>query len=292
VCSPNQIADELAGVPGLDERWQGIEQERAIPKLAQAHAQPDENVNLAAHEFRVAQGKFDRFGQQEPLRGRGALFQPLEHLLEQHPFVGGMLIHEDQTAVRFEQHVESSHDADQTERHLEQWRKMPSRCCGRRLGLRGRDRNRDRGQWSQHGVGHCRERGRSRVPRRGRLARGWLRQDRLGQRQLGRGRPRVARRGRRSVDFGGERPLMVIEEGLADGSRHRASDRRFLPEPDFPLGRVHIDVDFGRIDFDEEAGDRVAAFHQHGVVSLEEGVIETAILDGPTVHEEMLILPG
>ena len=56
------------------------------------------------------------------------------------------------------------------------------------------------------------------------------------------------------------------------------------------LGGMDVDIDQGGIEFNEEAAERIAALHQHGVIALDEGEIESAVFDGASVHEEMLVV--
>ena len=55
---------------------------------------------------------------------------------------------------------------------------------------------------------------------------------------------------------------------------------------------MDVHVDQGRIDFQEQAADRIAALHQRGVVALDQRQIQTAMLDGTAVDEEVLVLAG
>ena len=68
----------------------------------------------------VARRQLDRFGQQQSLRGRGAgFFQAAQHLLEQNPLMGGVLVQQHQAAIRFEHDVEAAHHAHQPQRNLQ-----------------------------------------------------------------------------------------------------------------------------------------------------------------------------
>jgi hypothetical protein len=49
---------------------------------------------------------------------------------------------------------------------------------------------------------------------------------------------------------------------------------------------VDVDIDLRRVDFHEQAADRVTAFHQRGVIAFEQGEIEAAILHRPAIDEK------
>ena len=84
----------------------------------------------------------------------------------------------------------------------------------------------------------------------------------------------------------------VLEEGFADGLGHHSTDGPFFPEFDLALGGVDVDVDGGGVDFEEQAADGIAALHEGGVVTFDEGVIEAAVFDGAPVDEEVLLVAG
>jgi len=81
-------------------------------------------------------------------------------------------------------------------------------------------------------------------------------------------------------------------EGLADGLGDEASHGAFLPELHLALGGVDVHVHGGGVDVEEEAADGVAALHEGGVIALDQGVVEAAVLDGATVDEEVLLVAG
>ena len=58
------------------------------------------------------------------------------------------------------------------------------------------------------------------------------------------------------------------------------------------LGRVDVDVHLTRIDLDEQAAEWELPLHQRGVVALDKGTVEAAILDRPAVHKQVLVGPG
>jgi hypothetical protein len=45
------------------------------------------------------------------------------------------------------------------------------------------------------------------------------------------------------------------------------------------------------IEFEEQTTDRITPLHQRGVVTLEQGIVQSAVLHRPAVHKQMLILP-
>jgi hypothetical protein len=68
---------------------------------------------LLAQEGGVARGQLDGFGQQQFLGGRlVVVLEPGEHLLEEYPFVRGVLVQQHQSAVGFK------HDVKFTDRNL------------------------------------------------------------------------------------------------------------------------------------------------------------------------------
>jgi len=82
------------------------------------------------------------FRQQQLLRRRQvALFEPVQHLLEQDPLVRRVLIQEHQTAVRFEHDVEPADHSHQAKRDVEQGNRIRGRST------QVRRRNPDGGRW-------------------------------------------------------------------------------------------------------------------------------------------------
>jgi hypothetical protein len=73
---------------------------------------------------------------------------------------------------------------------------------------------------------------------------------------------------------------------------HRLGDQfpdfKFAVEFHLALGRVDVHVHGGGINFQKQAADRVAAFHQRGVIALEQRVIEAAVFDRTAVDEQVL----
>src|SRR5208283_2210407 len=119
----HEIEHKVAGIGGLYERRQRIEQKRALAEFAQPHAEPGERGQLFAQEIRVAGGQFNGLRQQQLLRRHGAvLLQPVQHLLEQYPFVRGVLVEQDESAVGFQHGIKFADDADEPERDVKQRR--------------------------------------------------------------------------------------------------------------------------------------------------------------------------
>ena len=106
---------------GLHHGRERVEEECTITELAQSDAHPGQCLEVAAHEFRIAHREFHGLRQEEPLRGRLMTgLEPLKHLLEENAFVGRMLVEQHEPAFGFEQHVEAAHNADDSQRPLEQ----------------------------------------------------------------------------------------------------------------------------------------------------------------------------
>ena len=120
----HEVEHKAAGVGHFDEGREGVQQEGPFAKLAQADAETGERAELFAQELGVARREFDGLGQQQFLRGGGGIgFNAGHHLLEQNPFVGGMLIQQHQAAIRFEQHIQPADHADEPQRDVEQGRR-------------------------------------------------------------------------------------------------------------------------------------------------------------------------
>ena len=71
---------------------------------------------------------------------------------------------------------------------------------------------------------------------------------------------------------------------------NRFTDCSRIAKTHFAFCRVNVYVDRRGIDFEKEATDRVAPFHQRRVIAFHQGEIQTAILHRAFVDEEMLIL--
>jgi hypothetical protein len=116
----DEFDDEVAGVADVDKRRQAVEEERTVAEFTEAHAHAAEQRDLFAEELGVARGEFDGLGKQQTLARSVAPFEPIEDLFEEDAFVGGVLVEQDEAAVRFEEGVETTEDADVAERHGEE----------------------------------------------------------------------------------------------------------------------------------------------------------------------------
>ena len=83
-----------------------------------------------------------------------------------------------------------------------------------------------------------------------------------------------------------------IEQRLPDGLGYQATHFGFPMKLNLALGGVDVDVHGGWINFQKEAGDGVAPFHQRGVVAFKQREVKAAILHRTTVHKEVLVLAG
>lgn len=164
-----------------------------------------------------------------------------------------------------------------------------------------------RGTWGVRGRGRRGESGRGGEVRSGR-GRGRKRQIGLGTRRQGRGildlRFWICDFGKKSAgDFSFElctwpleldrlrrRGTVKFEQRFADGLRDEVADGAFIVEFHLALGRMNVHIDTRGIDFQKQAADRVAAFHQRGVIALHQREVQPAIFHGTAVDEEMLIL--
>ncbi len=80
-----------------------------------------------------------------------------------------------------------------------------------------------------------------------------------------------------------------LQQGLPDGLTHHAPHLEFAVKLHLTLGRMNVNVHIRRVEFNEQAADRVAAFHQGGVVAFEQGEIEASVLDGAAIDKEVLV---
>ena len=81
---------------------------------------------------------------------------------------------------------------------------------------------------------------------------------------------------------------MKRQQRVMHGLGGEFADFKFAVEFYFALGRMDVHVHGGGINFEKQAADRVAAFHQRVVITFDERVVDAAIFDGPTVHENEL----
>jgi len=93
---------------------------------------------LLAQKNRVPRRQFNGLGQQQLLRRRGAVCSSrFQHLLEQYPFVRGVLVEQDKSAVGFQHGIKFADDADEPERDVEERsRRLRIINCGLRNWLR------------------------------------------------------------------------------------------------------------------------------------------------------------
>ena len=63
-----------------------------------------------------------------------------------------------------------------------------------------------------------------------------------------------------------------------------------ITEAHLMLGRVHIDIDYRRVDFQVEHKDRVTAAKQHITVSLTNGVSHQPVADHTAIDEKVLVI--
>src|SRR5438093_11218799 len=80
--------------------------------------------------------------------------------------------------------------------------------------------------------------------------------------------------GLRTVEF---------EQGLANRLGDQAAHLGFAMKSHFPFGGMYVHVHCRRSDFQKETADRVTSFHQGGVITLEQGKVESAIFHGAAV---------
>src|SRR4026208_2045488 len=82
---------------------------------------------------------------------------------------------------------------------------------------------------------------------------------------------------------------MKFQQRLAHRLCREPAGRPFVVGTQLPLGRMTIYVHGSGIDFEKQAADRIASLHERRVVALDEREVQATILDGPFVHEKMLI---
>ena len=57
----------------------------------------------------------------------------------------------------------------------------------------------------------------------------------------------------------------------------------------FAFGGVHVDIDKSRRDFEEEKADRMPASHQQAAISLQQRMLQAAVLNPASIQEQVLI---
>ena len=117
----HEVEHKTAGVGRFDKGGQRIQQKGAFAKFANAHAQPREGGQLIPQELGIARRELDGLRQQQFLRRRGfVLFQTIQHLFKQNPLMCRVLIQQHQAAIRFQEHIELAHHADEAQGNIEQ----------------------------------------------------------------------------------------------------------------------------------------------------------------------------
>lgn len=112
----DKIEGEPAWIAGFDEGREGVEEEGAFAEFAEADPETVQDFEVTPDEVGVACGDFEGFGEEKSLGGSlGGFLEASEHLFEEDPFVGGVLVEEDQAAIGFEDDVESADDTDEAE---------------------------------------------------------------------------------------------------------------------------------------------------------------------------------
>src|SRR5947199_10433569 len=85
---------------------------------------------------------------------------------------------------------------------------------------------------------------------------------------------------------------MKIQQSLPNCLGDKPSHFGFAMEFYFAFCGMNIDIHCGRIDFEEEATDRITALHQRGMVTFKQSEIETAIFHRAAIDEQMLVFAG
>ena len=83
---------------------------------------------------------------------------------------------------------------------------------------------------------------------------------------------------------------MKSQQRLADRLRNQAARLRFAMKFYFSLGRMDVDVHRSRINFQKQAKDWIAAFHECRVIALQQCKIQPAIFHWPAIHEQVLFI--
>lgn len=107
--------EELGHGAGFDHGRKGVDEERSPAQFCHAESDPAEGVELLTEEIGLGRGQFNRRRKEQAL-AEGLFFgHPLEHLLEQNPFVGRVLVDEDDARLVFSDDVKIEEDADNPE---------------------------------------------------------------------------------------------------------------------------------------------------------------------------------
>ena len=85
---------------------------------------------------------------------------------------------------------------------------------------------------------------------------------------------------------------MECQQRVAHGLGGESADLEFAVKFHLALGGMDVHVHGGGIDFDEQAADGIAAFHQRVMIALDERVVDAAIFHRAAVHEHKLAIAG
>jgi hypothetical protein len=85
---------------------------------------------------------------------------------------------------------------------------------------------------------------------------------------------------------------MKMEQGLTNGLGDRLANGFFRMEFNLAFGRVNVDIDLARIDFQKQTTHGETSLHQRGVVALDQRKIEPAVFHGPAIDEKILGVAG
>ena len=83
---------------------------------------------------------------------------------------------------------------------------------------------------------------------------------------------------------------MERQQRFLDRLRDKFPDFKFAVKFHLAFGRMNVHVHRSGITFEEQAADRVTAFHQRRVIAFDERVVEPAIFNRAAVDEQMLAL--
>ena len=86
------------------------------------------------------------------------------------------------------------------------------------------------------------------------------------------------------------RRCVKIQQGPARRFGGVTAHRFLLMKLHLAFGRMNVHVHPGGVEFEEQTADRIASLHQRGVITFQERVVQRAVVDGPTVDEEVLVL--
>ena len=72
--------------------------------------------------------------------------------------------------------------------------------------------------------------------------------------------------------------------GLSDQVPHRL----LIAKSDFTFGGVDVHVHAGRIDFKEQATNRIASFHERGVIAFQQRKVQSPVFYRATIYKQVL----